>query len=209
MTDPNGPPDDPGVTRIDRPAWDRQPGDPASSSRASWDASDAYRVEWQTFDWSPRRRIPVLGIALLVLGLALLLDQLTPITLSAILLGTLAGLFLAAWIVWRARWAVTPAIVLVALFVPDLLGDLGVLPGDGWTSIALALAFGLVWLIGRSEGRRRRWPIVLTAVFGIIGVTQLSDQIPWLPDLDVFWPLVFITVGLVIVLDARTRSPTT
>jgi hypothetical protein len=207
MTDPTRPPEDPGVTRIDRPAWDRG-ADDSTSSRASWDAPDPYRLEWQTFDWSPRRRIPVLGIGLLVLGLALLVAQLTPISLSAILLGTLASLFVAVWIVWRARWAVTPAIVLIALFVPDLLGDLDILSGDGWTSIALALAFGLIWLIGRSQGRWRRWPLVLALVFGLIGVTQLSDQIPWLPDLDVFWPLVFITVGLVIVLDARSRSPT-
>ena len=165
-------------------------------------------MEWQTFEWSPRRHIPILGIFLLLLGLALLVDQLTPISLSAIFLGVLAGLFAAAAILWRARWAVTPAILLVALFVPDVLGDLGVISGDGWTSVALALGFGLIWLIGRSQGRRRRWPLLLAVVFGLIGVTQLSDQVPWLPDLDVFWPLLFIGVGLVIVLDARRRSPT-
>ena len=91
--------------------------------------------------------------------------------------------------------------------MPDLLGDLGVLSGDGWTSIALAVAFALIWLIGRAEGRRRRWPLVLAVFFALLGVTQLSDQIPWLPDLDVFWPMVFIAVGLVIVLDARRRTP--
>ncbi len=207
MTDPTRPPEDPGVTRIERPAWDRASDDLSADSRASWDASNDYRVEWQSFEWSPRRHVPVLGIFLLLLGLALLVDQLTPISLSAMILGVLAGLFGAAWLVWHARWARTPTIVLVALFVPDLLGDLGVLVGDGWTSIALALAFGLIWLIGRSEGRWRRWPLWLAVFFGFVGVTQLSDQVPWLPDLDVFWPLLFIAVGLVIVLDARTRSP--
>jgi hypothetical protein len=164
-------------------------------------------MEWQSFEWSPRRHVPILGVILLVLGLALLVDQLTPISLSAIFLGIAAGCFASAWVVWRARWAVTPTILLTALFVPDLLGDLGVLRGDGWTSIALAIAFGLIWLIGRAEGRWRRWPLLLAVFFGLLGVTQLSDQVPWLPDLDVFWPVLFIAVGLVIVLDGRRRAP--
>jgi len=207
VTGASRPPDDPGVTRIERPAWDRAAGDPTTSSRASWDAADAYRVEWRALDWSPRRRVPILGLFLLVLGLALLVDQLTPVSFSAIVLGALAAAFGAAWVVWHMRWAVTPTIVLVALFLPDLLGDLGVLVGDGWTSLALAVAFGIVWLIGRSQGRTRRWQVWLAIFFGLVGVTQLSDQVPWLPDLDVFWPLLFIAVGLVFVLDARTRSP--
>ncbi|HEY8168107.1 MAG: hypothetical protein ACHQ02_06380 [Candidatus Limnocylindrales bacterium] len=201
--------DDPGVTRIERPAWDRRPGDPTAADRASWEVPQPYRIDDQAFRWSTRRQVPILGIALLVLGLALLLDQLTPISFSAIVLGALAAVFAAAWIIWRARWAVTPTIVLTALFVPDLLADLGVLSGDGWTSISLAIAFGLVWLIGRSQGRRRRWPLWLAIGFGLIGVTQISDQVPWLPDLDVVWPIVFILVGAAIVFDARRRSPAT
>jgi hypothetical protein len=207
MTDESRPPDDPGVTRIERPAWDRGPDDVGAPSRASWDASRAYGMDWQTFEWSPRRQVPILGIGLLVLGVALLVDQLTPISLSAIFLGVLAGLFAAAWIIWRARWAATPTILLVALFVPDLLGDLGVLPGDGWTSIALAVAFGIIWLIGQRQGRTRRWPLLLAVFFALLGVTQISDQIPWLPDLDVFWPILFIAIGVVVVLDSRRRAP--
>ena len=209
MTTATPPPEDPGVTRIERPAWDRGPEDMREGSRASWDSKRPYGVGWQTFEWSPRRHVPILGVFLLLLGLALLVDQLTPISLSAIFLGAVAGLFGGAWIVWKARWAVTPTILLVALFVPDLLGDLGVLRGDGWTSIALALGLGLIWLIGRAEGRWRRWPLLLAVFFGLLGVTQLSDQVPWLPDLDVFWPVLFIAIGLVIVLDARRRTPTT
>lgn len=195
------------MTRIERPAWDRGPDDIGETSRSSWETSPPYGVRWQTFEWSPRRHVPILGIALLALGLALLVDQLTPISLSAIFLGTMAGLFAAAWIVWRARWAVTPTILLTALFVPDLLGDVGVLRGDGWTSIALAVGFGIIWLIGQAQGRNRRWPLLLAVFFGVLGVTQISDQVPWLPDLDVFWPIMFIAVGVVIVLDARRRTP--
>ena len=208
MSGPVPPSEDPGVTRIERPAWDRGVDGSDAGSRSSWETTPPYRMEWQAFEWSPRRHVPVLGITLLVLGLALLVDQLTPISLSAIFLGALTGLFAAAWLVWHARWAVTPTILLTALFVPDLLGDLGVLRGDGWTSVALAIAFGAVWLIGRAQGRWRRWPLILAVLFGLLGVTQLSDQIPWLPDLDVFWPLLFIAVGLVIVFDARRRTPT-
>ena len=207
MTDPGRPTDDPGVTRIERPEWDRGPTDPTASSRTSWEVPPGFRFEWQTLEWSPRRQVPILGIGLLFLGLALLMDQLTPISLSAIFLGTITACFAAVWIIWRARWAVTPTILLMALFVPDLLGDLGVLKGDGWTSVALAIAFGIIWLIGRWQGRTRRWPLFAAIFFALLGVTQLSDQVPWLPDLDVFWPIVFIAVGLVIVLDARRRAP--
>lgn len=198
---------DPGVTRIERPAWDRGPDDPAAGERASWEAPTSGRVEWRTYEWSSRRGWPVFGIALLVLGLALLLDQLTALSLSAIVLGALTAAFAAAWIGWRARWAVTPTIVMAALFVPDLLGDLGILVDDGWTSISLAIAFATVWFIDRSRGRLRRWPLWLAGILGLIGIIQLSDQLPWLPDIDAFWPLVFIGVGLLFILDARGRRP--
>ena len=93
--------------------------------------------------------------------------------------------------------------VLTALAVPDALADLGLLSGDGWTSLSLGIGFAVLWVAGRIDRRRRGWALWMALVFGLIGVTQLSNQVPWLPDLDVFWPVLFIGAGLIIVLGAN------
>ena len=58
--------------------------------------------------WPSVATIGAMVVSLLLLGLALLVDQVTPISLSAMILGVLAGLFGAAWLVWHVRWASTP-----------------------------------------------------------------------------------------------------
>lgn len=165
------------------------------------------RMEWSPWSWSPRRRVPWLGVLLVVFGLALLVDQLTPLSASALVLGALAIAFAASWLIGGSRWAMVPALVLAALAIPDALTDLGVITGDGWGSVAMALAFLAIWLVGGRSGRRPGWALWLAVIFGLIGLTQVSNQFDWLPSLDAFWPVVLIVVGVALILGRGRRGP--
>ena len=147
--------------------------------------------------------MPWFGVLLVVFGLALLVDQLTPLSASAVILGALAVAFGASWLIGGSRWAMVPALVLAALAVPEALTDLGLIRGDGWGSVSLALVFLAIWVIGRGAGRRHGWAIWLAAIFGLVGLTQVSRQFAWLPDLDTLWPIVFIVVGVALIVGER------
>ncbi|MFI5255234.1 MAG: hypothetical protein ACHQ15_07245 [Candidatus Limnocylindrales bacterium] len=162
--------------------------------------------EWSQWSWSPRRRVPWLGILLVVFGLALLVQQVTPLGASTTFLSALAIAFGASWIVGGSRWAEVPAILLAALAIPQALTDLGYIDGPGWGSLTLGAAFLLIWLMGRRPGRRSGWAFWLAVIFGLIGLTQVSQQFAWLPPLDAFWPIVFIVLGLAIILGQARRG---
>lgn len=171
------------------------------------DAEGVTRMESSTWSWSPRRPVPWLGVLLVVFGLALLVDQLTPLSTSALVLGALAIAFAASWLIGGSRWAMVPALVLAALAIPDALTDLGVITGDGWGSAALTVAFLAIWLVGGRSGRRPGWSLWLAVIFGIVGLTQLSHEFSWLPSLDALWPVVFIVVGVALILGRGRRGP--
>src|SRR3989304_2623206 len=114
------------------------------------------RMEWSGWSWSPRRRVPWLGVLLVVFGLAMLVDQLTPLSASALILGALAIAFGASWLIGGSRWAMVPALVLAALAIPDALTDLKVITGDGWGSGGLATALLALCAAGGPGGRGAR-----------------------------------------------------
>lgn len=159
--------------------------------------------EWTEWSWSPRRRVPWLGIVLVLFGLALFVQQVTPLNASTLILGALAIAFGASWLFGGSRWAMVPALILAALAIPDALTDLGYIVGPGWGSLSLGVAFLLIWLFGRRPGHGRGWALWLAAIFGLIGLTQVSRQLAWLPPLDAFWPIVFIVLGVAIILGQR------
>ncbi len=173
-----------------------QAGDDREVGRTDW-------PEWSEWSWSPRRRVPWLGILLVVFGLALFVQQVTPLGASTTFLSALAIAFGASWIVGGSRWAEVPAILLAALAIPQALTDLGYIDGPGWGSISLGAAFLIIWLLGRRPGRRSGWALWLAVIFGLIGLTQVSQQLAWLPPLDAFWPIVFIVLGLALIIGQR------
>jgi hypothetical protein len=175
-------------------------GDDGDLARPEW-------PEWSEWSWSPRRRVPWLGIVLVLFGLALLVEQLTPLSASTLMLGAVAIAFAASWLVGGSRWAMAPALVFGALAIPQALTDLGYLVGPGWGSISIALAFLLIWLIGSRRGRRRGWAFWLAVIFGLFGMTQVSRELAWLPPLDAFWPVVFIVLGVAVIVGARRGGP--
>lgn len=161
--------------------------------------------EWAAWSWARGGRpFPWLGVFVVLIGVALLIQQLQPaISLSSLLLVALGAAFGAAWILGRVRGAFVPAAVLVSLAAARLAGELGYLVGNGWTSLFLGIAFGLIWLVGRVQGVRRDWALWVGVILGLIGLVQISGRIPALSDLALLWPLVIIALGGALLLRSR------
>ena len=151
--------------------------------------------------------MPWLGILLILFGIALFAEQITTLRASTLILAALSLAFAASWLFGGSRWAMVPALLLAALAVPPALTDLGYAVGPGWGSLALAFAFALIWLIGRRPGHPRHWALWLAVIFGLVGLTQVSRQLAWLPPLDAFWPIVFIVLGVAVILGQIRRGP--
>jgi hypothetical protein len=96
------------------------------------------------------------------------------------------------------------------LGVAELIEDMGILGPAGedvgglW-SVALAVAFAAIWLIGYTRGRRSMWPLWAAGIFGLIGIAQLSGRLINMPSLNFLWPVVIIAVGVLLLMNARRR----
>ncbi len=153
-------------------------------------------------------RFPWVGVLLVLLGVALLVRQLAPaISFGDLLLLALGLAFAGAWLVAHQRWALVPAILLLALALPRLLRDVGVIGGDGWTPLFLGAALLLVWAIGRAQQRAGHgWALWLGGLFVVVGLFQLSDRIPGIPDLGALWPLIIIGAGLALIVGSQVAA---
>jgi hypothetical protein len=174
---------------------------------------DRDTADWSGWTWERRgTNFPWLGVLLILVGVALLLQFLVP-TLSASTLVLLAvGLaFLAGWIFGRSWFAMVAGVLAFALGVAELIEDLALLglPSEdvpGLWAAALAVGFLVIWLIGVATNRRSTWPLFGAAIFGLIGVAQLSGRLVGIPVLGALWPIVIIIVGIALLMSARRRS---
>ena len=161
--------------------------------------------EWQAWSWtSGRRGFSWLGVLLVVLGVALLIQQLLPgVTFTSLLLAALAVAFAAAWLIGGWKGATLPALALgawgargspgaglpdrrrldAAVRGPGADRRLGARPGPAGPP--------RVGAVGRSgaRGLRRR---------------RVTDVLPggW----DLLWPLLLVGLGVLLIALARRRS---
>jgi len=165
--------------------------------------------EWAGW-WMARRgwNFPWLGVLLVLVGAGLLLQYLVPgVTTGTLILAAIGLAFLAAWAFGGSRWAVVPGALILALAVSGLVRELNVYNGPGITALALAAAFGLIWLLDYSRGLRSTWPLWGFAIFGLIGIVQVSGQLANIPELGALWPVAIIILGVVLLFAARRPSP--
>jgi hypothetical protein len=163
--------------------------------------------EWAGWSWAQRGwNFPWLGVLLVLVGVGLLIQYFVPgVSAGTLVLTAIALAFLAAWLLGRSRWAVVPGLLILALAVAGLARELNVYDGPGLTSLALAAAFGLIWLLDYSRGVRSTWPLWGLAIFGLIGIVQVSGRIVAIPELGALWPVLIIIVGGLLLLSARRR----
>ena len=181
--------------------------------RARYYTERAEEPEWMAWKWANRGRgFPWLGVLLVLIGLALLVQYFV----AAVSAGTLVLLaigiaFLAGWLIGGSRFSMIPGVLVTALGVAELIEDLALLgpAGDdvpGLASTSLALGFLFIWLVGYVRGRRSSWPLWGAALFGLIGVAQLSGRLAGIPELGALWPVAIIAAGLLILLASRRSS---
>lgn len=166
--------------------------------------------EWMAWKWARGGRgFPWLGVLLVLLGVGLLAQYAVPaLTLGTLVLLAIGLAFLAGWVIGRSSFSMIPGVLFLALGLAELIEDLALLgpAGDdvpGLASSALALGFVVIWLIGYLRGRRSSWPLWGAAVFGLIGVAQLSGRLIGVPELGFLWPVLIIVVGALLLVNAR------
>lgn len=161
----------------------------------------------RVYSWSSSgRSFPWFAVLLLVLGIGLLIELAIPDLSFGSLIILAAGLaFGAAWLFGKVVGATMPALVLTGWGLADVGSDLGILPGDGWGTLFIGLAFLIGWGLSRYQDTRREWALWLGAILAIIGLADVSDALPFDLSLTVIIPLAIIGLGLYLIL--RSRYP--
>lgn len=170
--------------------------------------------EWAGWSWASKgSNFPWLGVLLVLVGIALLVQYLVPdLSAGTLVLLAIGVAFLAGWVFGGSWVAMVPGVLILALGFAELIEDLALLgPAGadvpGLASSSLAVGFALVWLVGQVRGRRSTWPLWGVAIFGLIGFVQLSGRIAGIPELGALWPLIIIAIGVLLLFSARRRSP--
>jgi hypothetical protein len=164
--------------------------------------------EWAAWSWGRRGwSFPWLGVLLVLVGAGLLIQYFVPgVSAGALVLAALGLVFIAAWVFGRSRWAVVPGLLILALATAGLARELNIYDGPGLPAIALAIAFLLIWLLDYARGRRSTWPLWGMAIFGLVGLVQVSGRIAGIPELGALWPVLIIVLGVLLLLSARRRT---
>jgi hypothetical protein len=154
--------------------------------------------EWRGWDWNgpeAGRGVPWLGIILVALGLLFLANELLPavrIAASLVFLAIGVGLLL-LWGARRRSAALYAGTLITALAIPGLLGDLGIVRGGGWTTLALGLGFLFIALIRYAETRTWGWQVWLGAILVLIGGASTTIALT-----RIGWPVLLVVVGVLI-----------
>jgi hypothetical protein len=174
---------------------------------------DQNQPEWWGWTSESRRRgFPLLGVLLVLIGIGLLLQYVFPgVSISTLILLAVGLAFLAAWLIGRSWFAMVPGYLIFALGISELLEDLAVLrpahqdvPGLG--STALAVGFLAIFITARLSGRHWTWPLWAAAVFGLIGVAQLSALVALPQYGGALVPVLIIVLGLVLLFNWQRRA---
>lgn len=172
--------------------------------------------EWAAWSWTAgrhdgRRGVSWLGVLLVLLGAALLVNQVNrSIDIGSMFLLALGLAFGAAWLIGGWRSATVPALILSALGVIGLANGVGYVTGPGWTSLALGIALLIAWLIGPLQKVRRSWAMWMGLILTLYGFVRVSPVLfPNLPDTPWLWPLVLIAIGVALLMRRRMDDPQT
>jgi hypothetical protein len=161
--------------------------------------------EWAAWRWANRGRgFPWLGVLLVLIGVGLLVQYVFPAISTGTLVLLAIGLaFVASWLFGGSYFASIPGWLLVGLAVAQAIPELSIYEGPGTTALCLAVAFAVLWLIGYLRQRRGAWALWGVAIFGLIGLAQVSGDLANVPQLGVIAPLVIILLGVLLLFSAR------
>ncbi len=153
------------------------------------------------------RSFPLLGIFLVLIGVALVIQQFQPaISLTSLVVLALGVAFGAVWLLGGVRGAFVPAAFLLALALARLVVELRLVNGEGWT--ALFLGFGLlaIWGVGRWQRAKRGWALWLGVILVLIGLAQISLRAAGFRELGLIWPALIIVIGGTLLVRSRMSA---
>lgn len=166
-----------------------------------------YRGYWW---WGQRRGFPWLGLFLIALGAALVVEQADVGVTTGHSLALFAGLvFWAAFVFSWAGWAGVPAAVLTGWGLARSLQDLGYVGGDGWVALLIGAGFLAVYLGGLARRALwHGWTLWVGLALVLLGAAQIAlREVPGFPRLDAYVvPLLLVVVGAILVLRALRRA---
>jgi hypothetical protein len=166
----------------------------------------AVRIDAWGFEGSwggPRRgrRVPVLGMFLVVLGLLLVAGQLFPqaqIGASAFFL-VVGALLVVTGLRDRSNIALYVGVFIVALSLADLLTGIGLIHGHGWGTFFLGVGVVGLALIRSRTGRSWGRAVIVGALVALWGGSQVATSYLSL-DLDrLVVPVLIVLLGLYII----------
>ena len=160
--------------------------------------------EWSESGGStPRSRLPLFGVFLVVFGALLLLRQVYPaLETAGSLLFLAAGIaFLVSWLVNRGMGSLYLGSIITALAAPDLLAAARVVEGPGVGTLCLGLAFLFIALIRASAGAGWGWQAGLGAILTAIGGSSLVVS----GISDLVWPAILVALGAILLVRAASE----
>ncbi len=172
-------------------------------------AAGSWTASWYVATPKQGAGVSWVGAILLLLGVALLLHQLD-LRLDAWGLVTLVfGLALVmGWATRGSGIALWLGMTLLGYGAARLLVGLDVLVGRGWTTVGIGTGFAVGWLASLARGRARTWPLLLAALFVLVGLAQLTAELPELQGFDAYvGPLIVIALGLLLIGSGLRRRP--
>jgi hypothetical protein len=169
------------------------------------------RVSAYSWEWSNvagpagSRRLPWIGIFLLVFGALLLLRQALPglATAGSLVVLAVGIALLIKWALDRSLLALYGGAVITALGLPDLLSAAGIASGPGLGTLLVGVAFLAIAGIRAASGGGVGWQAYLGLILAIVGGAQVV--VPALGGLVL--PALLVIGGLYLV--ARTSRTST
>ncbi len=161
-------------------------------------------VSWQWREGDRRPGLPWIGLFLLVFGGLLLLQSLYPeLQAAGSLIFVAVGIaFLLSWIVRRGTGSLYAGALITAIALPPALSSLGVISGPGWGTLAIGLAFLGIALVRAAGGGGWGWQAWVGGLLAILGGTQIT--FPTFGEL--FWPLLLLAIGAILVVGSIRRG---
>jgi hypothetical protein len=146
------------------------------------------------------------GVLLVAIGVGALSLQLFPDVGSVVVLAI--GLALLVLFAVRRRYAaLVPGAIMTGLGAGIVVADTGLWPGvdtGGVVVVGLGLGFLGIWLIGvlTNVVGHHPWPLVPGSILTIVGIALVLGGV--FEDLILFWPLLLVAIGVVILARAGT-----
>jgi len=161
----------------------------------------------RVYSWSSSgRSIPWFAVLLVVLGVGLLVEQFTDLGFGHVLILGFGIALGAAWLLRGIIGATVPALALTGWGLAGLGSDIGLLPGDGWTTLFIGVAFLVGWGLARYQNARRGWALWVGAILGVLGLIEVADALPEGVEVASLIAVALIGLGVWIVYQSRARA---